>query len=87
MGIPNGGILRMILLQSLLIGGIGFGIGIGLCAIFFIATGNMTNLAGLHLTWAAFAGTGVAIFVIVVATSVVSARRVLVLEPAVVFRG
>jgi putative ABC transport system permease protein len=87
MGIPNGGILRMILLQSLLIGGIGFGIGIGLCAIFFIATGNMTNLAGLHLTWAAFAGTGVAIFVIVVATSVVSARRVLILEPAVVFRG
>jgi putative ABC transport system permease protein len=87
MGIPNGGILRMILLQSLLIGGIGFGIGIGLCAIFFITTGNMTNLAGLHLTWAAFAGTGVAILVIVVATSVVSARRVLVLEPAVVFRG
>ncbi|HKA07931.1 MAG TPA: ABC transporter permease [Gemmataceae bacterium] len=87
MGIPNRGILRMILLQSLLVGGIGYGLGVGLCAIFFIATGSLTHLAGLHMTWAAIAGTGVAIFIIVIATSVISARRVLVLEPAVVFRG
>jgi putative ABC transport system permease protein len=87
MGIPNAVILRMILLQSLLVGGIGYGLGVGMSAIFFIATGNLTELAGLHMTWAAFLGTGVAIFVIVIATSVVSARRVLVLEPAVVFRG
>lgn len=87
MGVPNAGILRMILLQSLLVGGIGYGLGVGLCAVFFIVTGNMTHLAGLHMTWVALAGTGVAILVIVVATSVISARRVLVLEPAVVFRG
>jgi putative ABC transport system permease protein len=87
MGVPNGGILRMVLLQSLLVGGIGFGLGVGLCALFFMATGNLTQLAGLHLTWAAFAGTGTAVLLIVVTTSVVSARRVLVLEPAVVFRG
>jgi putative ABC transport system permease protein len=87
MGIPNGGILRMVLLQALLVGGIGYGLGVGMTAIFFIATGNLTNLAGLHMTWPAFVGTGAAIFVIVIATSVVSARRVLVLEPAIVFRG
>jgi ABC-type lipoprotein release transport system permease subunit len=39
------------------------------------------------MTWLAFLGTGVAIIVIVLATSVISARRVLTLEPAVVFRG
>jgi putative ABC transport system permease protein len=56
MGISNCGILRMILLQALLIGGVGSGLGVGLCAVFFIATGNLTHLAGLHMTWAALAG-------------------------------
>lgn len=87
MGVPNAGILRMVLLQSLLVGVLGFGLGVGLCAIFFTATGNLTQLAGLHMTWTAVAGTGAAILLIVVATSLTSARRVLVLEPAVVFRG
>jgi putative ABC transport system permease protein len=87
MGVPNSGILRMVLLQALLVGGIGYGLGVGLTAIFFIATGNITHLAGLHMTWAAFLGTGAAVVLIVVATSVISARRVLALEPAVVFRG
>ena len=87
MGVPNGGILGMILLQALLVGGIGYGLGVGLTAIFFITTGSLTQLAGLHMTWLAYAGTGAAILIIVIATSFISARRVLVLEPAVVFRG
>src|SRR5262249_13586887 len=87
MGIPNGSLLRMILLQGLLIGGIGYGLGVGLSAIFFITTGNLTHLAGLHMTWVGYAGTAGAVLLIVIATSIISARRVLVLEPAVVFRG
>ena len=87
MGIPNRGILWMIVLQALLVGGLGFGLGVGLTAIFFIATGNITPLAGLHMTWAALLGTGAAVVVIVIATSIISARRVLTLEPAIVFRG
>jgi putative ABC transport system permease protein len=87
MGVPNGGILRMVLLQALLVGGVGYGMGVGLTALFFIATGNITHLAGLHMTWVAFLGTGAAVLVIVVATSIISAHRVLTLEPAVVFRG
>jgi putative ABC transport system permease protein len=87
MGIPNAGILRMILLQALLVGGVGYGLGVGLCAIFFITTGNLTPLAGLHLNWTALWGTGLAVGMIVIATSIFAARRVLVLEPAIVFRG
>ena len=87
MGVANWNILRMILLQALLIGGIGFGLGIGLSAIFFMTTANTTQLAGLHLTWAALLGTGISVVVIVIATSFIGARRVLVLEPAIVFRG
>lgn len=87
MGVPNRRILQMILLQALLVGGIGFGIGVGLTAVFFITTGNITHLAGLHMTWAALLGTGMAVILIVIATSFISARRLLVLEPAIVFRG
>jgi putative ABC transport system permease protein len=87
MGIPKGGILWMVLLQAFLVGGIGYGIGVGLTAVFFISTANITHLAGLHMTWAALLGTGAAVVVIVMATSVISARRVLTLEPAIVFRG
>jgi putative ABC transport system permease protein len=88
MGIPNRGILGMILLQALLVGSIGYGLGVGLCALFFITTSsNLTQLAGLHMSWTALAGTGLAVLIIVVATSLLSARRVLVLEPAIVFRG
>src|SRR5262245_28187348 len=48
MGIPNGGILRMILLQSLLVGGVGYGLGVGLTALFFIITSRvLTELAGM----------------------------------------
>jgi ABC-type lipoprotein release transport system permease subunit len=39
------------------------------------------------MTWVAILGTGLAVLIIVVATSIFSARRVLVLEPAIVFRG
>jgi putative ABC transport system permease protein len=86
MGVPNSGILRMIVLQALLVGGVGYGVGIGLTAIFFISTGNITHLAGLHMTWLALLGTGAAVVFIVIATSIISAHRVLTLEPAVVFR-
>jgi putative ABC transport system permease protein len=87
MGIPNRGILRMVLLQALLVGGIGYGLGVGLTASFFMTTGNITHLAGLHMNWVALLGTGAAVVLIVIATSIISARRVLTLEPAIVFRG
>ncbi len=87
MGIPNDGILRMILLQAFLVGGIGYGLGVGLTASFFMLTGNITHLAGLHMTWVALLGTGAAVVLIVIATSIFSARRVLTLEPGIVFRG
>lgn len=87
MGVPNSGILRMVLLQAVLVGAVGYGLGVGLTSLFFISTSGITHLAGLHLTWVAYFGTGAAVIVIVIITSIFSARRVLTLEPAVVFRG
>ena len=87
MGVTNRRILRMVMLQALVVGGIGYGIGIGLTAGFFEATKNITHLAGLYLQpWAAV-GVGVAVLVIILIAALFASIRVLVLEPAVVFRG
>jgi putative ABC transport system permease protein len=87
MGVSNPRIIGMILLQASVVGLIGYGLGIGLTAAFFASTANITHLAGLGLYWQVMLGVGAAVLVIVVLASLLSIRKVLVLEPAVVFRG
>lgn len=87
MGVTNGRIVGMILLQGLVVGLLGYGLGIGVTAAFFESTANITHLAGLYLFWEVMVGVGVAVLFIVLASSLISIRKVLVLEPAVVFRG
>jgi putative ABC transport system permease protein len=87
MGLSNLRIVGMILLQALVVGFIGYGVGMGLAAAFFVSTGHITHLAGLHIYWQVMAGVGGAVLVIVALASLLSIRRVLVLEPAIVFRG
>lgn len=87
MGVDNLRLIGMILLQALVVGGLGYGIGIGMTAIFFEATNSVTHLAGLYLAPIALLGVGGSVLVIIMLTALISIRRVLVLEPAVVFRG
>lgn len=87
MGVSNGRLVGMILLQGFLVGAIGFGFGIGLTAFFFVGTSHVTVLAGLFMTSTAVIGTGSAVLLIIMLTALASIHRVLVLEPAVVFRG
>lgn len=87
MGLSNNRIVGMILLQGLLVGGVGYGVGIGLAAAFFESTSRLTHLAGLYLYPDVMVGVGVAVLAIVALASLVSIRKVLVLEPAIVFRG
>jgi putative ABC transport system permease protein len=86
-GVTNGRITGMILLQAFMVAAIGFSIGTGLCATFFEITRHQLATRGLVLLWQSVAGTGIAIFVVVIVASILSIRRVLILEPAVVFRG
>jgi putative ABC transport system permease protein len=86
MGLSNVRIVGMSLLQALTVGAIGYGLGIGLAAAFFESTKHITHLAGLVIPWQVLVGVGVAVLVIVLLSSLMSLRRVLVLEPAVVFR-
>jgi putative ABC transport system permease protein len=86
-GVTNWRITGMILLQALLVGVIGYSIGIGMTAAFFEITKNNLDLRGFTLLWQIAAGTGATVLLIVILASLISIRRVLVLEPAVVFRG
>jgi putative ABC transport system permease protein len=86
MGLNNRRIVGMVLLQALVAGGVGYGLGIGATAAFFAATANIIHLAGLVLLPEVLVGVAAADLVTVVLASLLSVRRVLVLEPAVVFR-
>ena len=85
-GVSNRRLVGMILLQALIVGGIGYGIGMGLAAAFFETTKNFIALRGIVLLWPVMLGTGGAVMVIIVLASLMSIRRVLILEPAAVFR-
>jgi putative ABC transport system permease protein len=86
-GVDNRQILGMVLLQALLVAFIGFSLGIGGSASFFEATADITHLRGFVLHWQVVAGTAVAVAVIIFVASLASIRKVLVLDPATVFRG
>jgi putative ABC transport system permease protein len=86
MGVGNARIVGMVLTQALVVGLIGYGLGLGLAALFGEVTKHISRLAFLMI-WQVPVLTGAAVLLIVLLSSVVSVRRVLTLEPAVVFRG
>lgn len=85
MGAGNLRLLRMILLQGLVVGVIGYGIGIGVASSFGLLAGE-SELA-FRLLWQTLALTGVAVTVICILASFLSIQRVMRLEPAIVFKG
>lgn len=86
-GARNSRIVSMILLQALLVGAIGYSLGMGLAAAFFRQISHQEATRGFIMIWQTVAGSAVAVFFIVLAASLASIRKVLVLEPAIVFRG
>ena len=85
-GVSNRRVVGMILLQAVIVGGIGYGIGMGLAAAFFETTKHAIALRGIVLLWPVMLGTGGAVMLIIVLACLMIIRRVLVLEPAAVFR-
>jgi putative ABC transport system permease protein len=86
-GVSDLRIVGMILMQALIVGAIGYGLGISMTAIFFEATQSKLDLRGFRLLPIVMQGTAATVFLIVFLASIFSVRRVIVLEPAVVFRG
>lgn len=86
-GVTNRQILRMVSLQALVVALIGYGIGIGLCALFFYVTKDAPALKGFRLHWEVALGTFGAVMLIILTSSMASIRRALTIDPAIVFRG
>ncbi|MCD6050995.1 MAG: hypothetical protein K0Q55_2398 [Verrucomicrobia bacterium] len=86
-GVTNWRLMGMILLQALTVGFIGYALGTGMAAAFFEITAHKIATRGIVLLWQNVVGVGVLMFLVVIGASLLSIRRVLVLEPATVFRG
>ena len=86
-GFTNRAVVRMVLLQSAVIGIIGYAFGIAMCVTFFLITKDVPHLRGFITYYEILGGTGVLMAAIVLAASILSVRRVVTLEPAIVFRG
>ena len=86
MGVTNRRLMGMILLQAASVAALGFALGTGMAATFFEVFSHKLATRGIVLPWQSAALTGGCILFVAVVASVLSIRRVLVLEPAEVFR-
>jgi len=86
-GVTNWRLTRMVLLQAITVGAIGFSIGTGMAASFFELTLHKIATRGLVLWWQTVVLTAGCILLVIIIASLLSIRRVVVLEPAEVFRG
>ena len=85
MGATNGILLRMILLQALLVGILGYGLGVGGATLFgYLFRGTELSF---RLTKDLLIFSGTAISLICVFSALLSIRKVMKLEPAIVFKG
>ena len=87
MGATNARIVGMILLQAAVVGLIGYGLGVGVST--FVA--DRANSGGgeiqFYVWWPLLPATAAVVVFICVLSSLLCIRRVMVLEPAVVFRA
>ena len=85
MGAVNRRLVWMILQQAATVGSIGYGLGVGLAAVFGELTRGHSKLV-FHMPWQVLAGTGAAIVLVTMLSSLLSILRVLRVEPARILR-
>ena len=85
MGTSNWVLLRMILLQAVLVGSIGYGIGVGLTALFGYSMRN--TILAFRFPWELLIFSGAGVSLICAFAAIISILKVIRLEPAIVFKG
>jgi putative ABC transport system permease protein len=85
-GISNGKLAGMVVLQGLTVGLIGFGIGSGLCALVGLINPRNSELAYFEPPELLIGGLLVVLTFCLLA-SLLSIRKVMTVDPALVFRG
>ncbi len=78
-------LLRMVLLQAIIVGVVGFGIGVGAAGVFTIASNKAQSDLSSYFPWQLMAGSFVLTLVTIMLGSVLSIRRVVRVSPATVF--
>jgi putative ABC transport system permease protein len=88
MGVTNREIIGMVLVQGLVVGVIGYGLGMGLASLIELMMSMQLKAIppAFYMAWQIPMGTALAVALIMAGTSLISLRRVIVLEPASVFR-
>lgn len=86
MGVGPARLVAMVLAQAGVVGLAGYGWGAGLTALLGTILGNKTELA-FFLPWWVLAGAGAAVVLICLASALLGILRVLLLEPAIVFKS
>jgi putative ABC transport system permease protein len=86
-GVTNRQLFSMVVSQALLVGTIGYSLGIGVTALFFHLTRNAPALRGFVLYWQVMLGVASVIGLVILISIVASLRKVFRLDPAMVFRG
>lgn len=85
MGVTNGMLTRIVLLQALCVGFIGYGIGVGLTSLFGMNFQDAVLAFRMPPFLLLFAGSGV--FIIIALSALIGVRKVTSVDPSSVFRG
>jgi putative ABC transport system permease protein len=86
MGTSNWRIVGMVLLQAMQVGFIGYCLGVGGAAAFGYLVRFNAKLA-FYMPWPVLVITGVAVLLITLLASLLCVRKVITVEPAIVFKG
>ncbi|MCW5765073.1 MAG: ABC transporter permease [Phycisphaeraceae bacterium] len=86
MGARRGALIGMVLLQAVWVGLIGYGVGVGCTALFTLQSRQPGMELAAYFPWQLLVGSLVGMILCISVGSLLSLRRVLRLEPAVVFK-
>jgi putative ABC transport system permease protein len=85
MGASSMMLVKMVLLQSVVVGLVGYGLGVGMASLTRVVSAN-SELA-FKFPWQLLAISAVAVTLICMLSALFSIRKVIKLEPAIVFKG
>ncbi len=88
LGATDRWIIILVSVQAGVVGAIGYGIGLGVAAAFVAALDYPTSeLRGFYIPWWVALGVAASTAMVILIATLASSRRVVVVDPAIVFRG
>ena len=87
MGMRDSVLIRMVFIQALNVGIIGYCLGIGFATVVGVSMQTLRPILPFFLPWQVLAVTAVAVVLMVMLASLICIRRVVILEPAIVFQS